>query len=508
MIRQFKVPIRYCFTAPLDDLDSGRWESANPTSVLWFSAVGYFFAESLFEQYHVPIGLINASLGGSPAESWMSEEALKAYPRHLETAQEFKNAAYADSIRKADQERADAWYRLLWRTDKGLHDNVKWFDPAYDDSAWPAMTVPAFWAEGGLGPVNGAVWFRKDFEVPASMTGQPARLLLGRIVDADSVFINGRFVGWTSYQYPQRDYLVSGDILKPGKNTIIVRVINLKDKGGFVKDKPYRLTAGGQIIDLSGEWRYRLGATMEPLTDPTFIQWQPTGLYNGMLAPLLNCSIKGVIWYQGESNTGRGKEYEKLFPDLIADWRRSWQRGDFSFLFVQLPNFLESKPEPSESGWAELREAQLKALAVPNTGMAVAIDLGEWNDVHPLNKEDVGKRLALTARKTAYGEKDLVVSGPLFQSTRTEGDQLMLTFSNIGGGLVVKGGGELKHFAIAGPDHQFVWAKAKIDGDRVVVWSDRVSHPVFVRYAWADNPDGANLYNREGLPASPFRAGD
>jgi sialate O-acetylesterase len=224
-----------------------------------------------------------------------------------------------------------------------------------------------------------------------------------------------------------------------------------------------------------------------------------------MIAPLLNYKIKGVIWYQGEANTGKPLEYQKLFPTLIADWRGNWNQGDFPFLYVQLANFMEVKDKPSESNWAELREAQLKTLAIPNTGMAVAIDLGEWNDIHPLNKEDVGKRLALAAQKVAYGDEEVVYSGPIYQSMRVKASKIIITFTNIGSGLIAKGGGELKHFAIAGTDKKFIWAKAEIKGDKVIVWNDDITNPVAVRYAWADNPEGANLYNREGLPASPFR---
>ncbi len=243
---------------------------------------------------------------------------------------------------------------------------------------------------------------------------------------------------------------------------------------------------------------------MNPLPGSTFIQWQPMGLYNGEIAPLINYSIKGVIWYQGESNAGNAQEYRKLFPALIADWRQKWNQGDFPFLYVQLANFMETKSQPSESGWAQTREAQLKTLSVPNTGMAVIIDTGEWNDIHPLNKEDVGKRLALAAQKIAYGDKKVVYSGPIYQSMKIEGNKIVISFTNTGSGLIAKGGGELKYFAIAGADKKFVWAKAKIEGNKVVVWNDQITNPAVVRYAWADNPEGANLYNKEGLPASPF----
>jgi sialate O-acetylesterase len=337
------------------------------------------------------------------------------------------------------------------------------------------------------------------------MVGKPAQLNLGRIVDADSVFVNGIFVGTTSYQYPPRRYTIPPTLLKEGRNIIIIRVINERGRGGFVEDKPYELAVGNQKTDLKGDWQYQLGAKMEPLRGETFIRWKPMGLYNAMLSPLLNYQIKGVIWYQGEANANRPIEYRQLFPALIKDWRKNWNQGDFPFLFVQLPNFMEPKAEPSESNWALLREAQLKTLSVPNTAMAVTIDIGEWNDIHPLNKKDVGKRLALAATKVAYGEKNIVYSGPIYKSMTIDGNKIILTFTNIGSSLMARGDGELKCFAICGIDSQFVWAQAKIEGDKIVVWSDKIANPVAVRYAWADNPESANLYNKDGLPASPFR---
>jgi sialate O-acetylesterase len=336
------------------------------------------------------------------------------------------------------------------------------------------------------------------------MAGQQAKLILGRIVDADSVFVNGVFVGTTGYQYPPRRYDIPSNVLKEGGNTVVVRVISTIGKGGFVLDKPYELVSGGQTIDLKGDWQYRLGATMDPLASQTFVRWKPVGLYNAMISPLLNYSIKGAIWYQGESNAERPLEYRELFSALICDWRKKWSQGDFPFLFVQLPNFMERIEQPSESNWALLREAQLKTLSLPQTGMAVTIDIGEWNDVHPLNKKDVGKRLALAAQRVAYGDDTIVYSGPIYHSMKIEGNKIVVTFTNTGSGLVA-GSGELKYFAIAGIDRRFVWAKAKIENNRVVVWSEEVPNPVAVRYAWADNPEGANLYNAEGLPASPFR---
>lgn len=506
LIRQFTVPDRYDFNGPREDLDGGIWEPLNADTVLRFSAVGYFFAKALFAKYGIPIGLIKACVGGTPIEAWMSEEVVRQFPGNMEIVEQLRVDGYIDSIKQMEEAKVRAWYESIDENDKGIQkDHVPWFAPEYDASDWARVKLPALWKEMGLDSIKGAVWFRKEIDVPAFMAGKPAKLYMGTIVDSDRTYVNGVLVGSTSYRYPPRKYEVPAGLLKAGKNVITVRVISNDGNGEFVKGKIYKLFGHGYEINLEGEWQYRVGAAIdEPLPTVTFFQYKPTGLFNGMIAPLLNYGIKGVIWYQGESNTDDPKGYCEKFCAMIADWRKKWGQGDFPFLYVQLANFMEAKDQPSESQWAQLREEQRRALCLPNTGMAVAIDLGEWNDLHPLNKKDVGERLALLARKLAYGEKDLVASGPLYKSMKVEGNKAIIEFSNIGSGLMVKGGGQLKHFAIAGRDKKFVWAKAIIEDDRVVVWHDDIPNPVAVRYAWADNPEGANLYNREGLPASPF----
>ena len=504
-IRQFIVPQTYDFHSPQTDLQTGKWQSANPTSILKFSVIAYFFGNELYQKYHVPVGLINNALGGSPIEAWISEDAIKKFPVSYNELQRFKDNALVRKIDSTDNATARTWNRLLRSKDEGHKANsIPWTSPDLNTSDWAEMKIPGYWSKEPIGAVNGIVWFRKEFTVPAELNGKQALLLMGREVDADSVFINGKFVGTTSYQYPQRRYNVPANILKEGKNLIVVKVTNNSGEGGFVLDKPYELQAGDVKIDLKGMWKYKLGAKMDPMPASTTLRWKPVGLYNSMVAPLENYAIKGAIWYQGESNTGHAVEYRTLLPALINDWRSHWNQGDFPFLYVQLPNFMEAKEQPSESSWAMLREAQFKTLSIPNTGMVVAIDLGEWNDVHPVRKKEVAHRIVLSVRKVAYGDRKMVYSGPLFQSMKIEGDLATLTFTNIGSGLVAKGD-TLKRFSIAGSDKKFVWAKAKIEKNKVVVWSEKVSHPVAVRYAWADNPSGANLYNREGLPASPFR---
>ncbi len=505
-IRYFYVPQKYNFQEPQKDVEQGNWIEVNPDHIQNFSATAYFFAKHLYSKYKIPVGLLKSSLGGSPAQAWLSEDALKRFPEYHEEFKQYQNQEFVDSIIHSDQLRSKNWYTELNQKDLGLKgDSVNWKSPCLDDSNWEKMQIPGYWGDGKLGEVNGGIWFRKEIEVPASFLDKDVMLLLGRIVDADSVFINGKFVGTTGYQYPPRRYNVPNGILKEGKNTIAVRVISNIGKGGFIADKPYELVCGNEKIDIKGEWKYKLGVQMEALQPQTFVRWKPGGLYNAMISPLIPYSIKGAIWYQGEANTDHPQDYQALMSTLIKDWRAHWNQGEFPFLFVQLANYMEAKDKPESSNWAMLRDQQLKTLEVSNTGMAVIIDSGEWNDIHPLNKKTVGDRLGLAAQKIAYGDKDVVYSGPIYKSMKIKKNKVILSFTNIGSGLKVNGEGDLKEFAITGKDKNFIWAKAEIKGNKIIVWSDKVSEPVAVRYAWADNPDQANLYNQEGLPASPFR---
>jgi len=288
----------------------------------------------------------------------------------------------------------------------------------------------------------------------------------------------------------------------------MIRVTNQTGKGGFVPDRRYYLATDDEELDLRGDWKYQVGQVFTPAAaagpPPFSAQNSPTGLYNSMVAPLIPYTIKGINWYQGETNTSSPGNYSAIMTALIGDWRSRWKQGEIPFLFVQLANFMEVQYSPSESGWATLRNEQRKTLAVPATAMVVAIDLGEWNDIHPLNKKDVGERLALAADYLAYGDPTVVYSGPLYKSHLVQGDKMIITFSNTGSGLIARNNSVLHDFEIAGADKKFVWAKATIEGETVILSSDKVSAPLYARYAWADNPERANLYNKEGLPASPF----
>jgi len=501
-IRQFLVPDKYNFNSPQQDVDDGSWLPVNQQNIGQFSAVAYFFAKEIYAHQKIPIGLIKAALGGSPAEAWISEEALQPFPQYLTEAQKLKSQAYIDSIEDADRKRSADWYKTVNANDEGLRNN--WHNSNGYSANWQPITLPGYWADTYAGAFNGVVWFSKTIDVPTSFIGKSVKLELGRIVDADSVFVNGRFAGTTSYQYPPRRYILPVNLLQPGANTITIRVVNNSGRGGFVLDKRYELTTDSDTINLAGAWQYKIGAVMPPLPGQTFVRWKPLGLYNAMIAPLTPFAIKGILWYQGEANAGRPADYQQLMQTLIANWRTKWQEPNLPFLYVQLANYMETKESPQSSSWAALRQQQLNTLSVPNTGMAVAIDIGDWNDIHPENKKAVGYRLSLLARKLVYGEKKLVASGPLYQSNKIKGNTIVISFSNTGSGLTTSDGKPLQQFAIAGVDKKFVWAKAIIQKNKVVVWHESIKEPVAVRYAWADNPDGANLCNKEKLPASPF----
>lgn len=488
-IRNFFIPTAISKVEVRADLPASAWLTVNPESVLQMGAVSYFFARDLYAQYHVPIGIINSSVGGTPIESWISEAGLKEFPEYV------KDTTRTSAVPPAPRKSAD----------RGLSE--KWARPSYSPKGWKRFSIPGFWEDQGLRDLNGVVWFRREIDIPEALAGQPAKLFMGRIVDADQVFVNGEQVGNITYQYPPRRYNVKNGLLKAGKNLIVIRVTNTAGKGGFVPDKRYEMFVGDQKFDLQGDWIYKVGEVFPPVAEkPAPSIFTPNALYNAMIAPFTSYALKGFVWYQGETNVWKPEVYQQLLPALAKDWRTQFNQPDLPFLYVQLPGFQDRTMLPAESNMAVLRDGQLKSLSIPRSGMAVTLDLGEWNDIHPLTKKPIGERLALAARKLAYGE-NIVSSGPIYESNQIEGNRIRIRFRETGSGLSINktDEDELTYFAIAGKDKKFVWAKAIIERNTVVVWSDEVADPVYVRYGWADNPEGANLINVEGLPASPFR---
>lgn len=486
MIRHYKVPTQDIKETLAEEIAGNAvWHSGVASEVMNWTALAYFYAQEAYAKTKVPQGMLVSSLGGSAIESWVSQEHLKEFPRLVldKEALELMNQASKD-------QGEGKWNQLNW-----------------DDSDWKTMQMPGTWRENGVN-VRGTVWLRKDFEIPEAMEGRHARLAMGTLVHNDAVFVNGVYVGSTGYEYPPRRYQIPAGVLRKGKNTIAVRLNAPAGNGEFIKDKPYKIIGDAAEIDLTGTWKYKVGLDLAEVSKYTERlknrQSVGSGLYNGMIYPIRHYRVKGTIWYQGESNAGRSHEYGALMSALITNWRELWQKPELPFLLVQLPNFMEKHEKPTDSGWARIREAQLNTFkTTPNTALAVTYDVGEWNDIHPLNKKAVAQRLFLGARKVVYGEK-VTHSGPVYQDMKIEGDKIVISFTETGRGLMAKGG-TLKHFAIAGEDKQFVWAEAVIRGNKVVVSSKSVKNPVAVRYAWSDNPDEANLCNKEGLLASPFR---
>ncbi|MCI0694583.1 9-O-acetylesterase [candidate division KSB1 bacterium] len=496
-------------TKPRTDVDSEGWKMCDSTSVKNFSATAYFFGRHLQQKLGVPVGLIQSAWGGTVVEAWTSSATLKTVPVITDFVKLFETSPL-DSIfdESAFAAKMAAWNRQLDELDTASQGNPSWNHPDFNDSEWKTMLLPNNWERAGLPAFDGIVKFRKVVQLPESFGKQNLQLNLGPIDDADVTYINGVQIGATSIYNQHRHYRVPADLPKAGKNVIAVRVLDTGGNGGLY-GKPEALNLlkdSTQAFPLAGEWRYQIGADLQKLPPrPALANTpnRPTVLYNAMIAPLVPYAMRGAIWYQGESNAGRAYQYRTLFPLLIKDWRARWGKGDFPFLFVQLANYQAAVTEPVDDAWAELREAQIMTLALPNTGMAVTIDIGDANDIHPGNKQDVGNRLALDARHLVYGE-NITYSGPIYKSMKIEGNRIRLFFDHAQDRLMSRGGDKLQGFAIAGEDRKFVWAEAMIDGKTVVVSSPQVAKPVAVRYAWATNPV-CNLYNRAGLPASPFR---
>jgi sialate O-acetylesterase len=495
-IRNFAVPTLADLNGPKHDFSMGGWKIAKAEDILTFGAVSYFFARDLYEQYKVPVGIINSSVGGTPIEAWISESGYKNFDATQKVIDRNKDSTYVRSFH-----RSQTLAPSTQVTDSGILEH--WEDPSYQAKGWRNINIPGYWEDQGIKDLNGVVWLRRSFEIPEHWVGKPVKLFMGRIVDADELYVNGQKIGNTTYQYPPRRYEIPADLLKKGLNTFVIRVTNSSGKGGFVPDKPYFMTVDNEAIDLKGSWQYKVGAVFPPMESGGLTQLvaqnQPTALYNAMVAPVLPVKIKGFVWYQGESNTANPGTYEELLPALINNWRTLWGNPTLPFLVVQLPNFQDVNFTPAESNMAVVREAQSKALKLGNTAVTVTIDLGEWNDIHPLEKKQIGKRVALAARNLAYGEKSLVYSGPTLKSQNIENGRIVLTFDHVAAGITSKDGDALRWFSIADYDKNFVWAKARIIG------KDKIKTPRYARYAWQDNPEGVNFYNSANLPASPFR---
>jgi sialate O-acetylesterase len=501
-IRHIKIPNKVS-SLPKDDISSGEWKICGPQTAGDFTAAGYFFARELYKEMKVPVGLINTTWGGTMIETWTSRKAF-------EQSDEFRSMIASmpslsiDSLAKARKEAMLRKVEIMQGVLVSKDVAMTWNDPGIDESKWKQMTLPGLWEQKGLEGLDGVVWFRKSVSISAANAGKAATLELSMIDDNDMTYVNGVKVGSTNSYNTKRKYSIPAGVLKEGKNTIAVRVDDTGGGGGIYGDTgDMKLTIDNKTESLAGNWSFRVESIEQ--TSSVGPNDYPTLLFNAMINPLIPYGMRGVIWYQGEANDGRAYQYRKAFPLMITDWRRQWG-SNFPFYFVQLASFNASGGNSVKgSEWAELREAQTLTLSLPNTGMAVTTDIGNATDIHPKNKQDVGKRLAAIALHNVYG-KNIVMGGPVYQSMQVSGNRITLSFKNIGGGLVTKGNdGKLSGFEIAGDNKIFFPAKAIIMDKKVVASSDSVLHPVAVRFGWADNAGSNNLFNQEGFPAVPFR---
>ncbi|MHA6279330.1 sialate O-acetylesterase [Salinimicrobium sp. CAU 1759] len=486
---------------PQTEVTNNGWQTLSPESINNFSAVGYHFAKRVHQETGVPIGVISANLGATSVETWMSNEALAEFPQFPAVPD-----ASFNELQRRFKEGKTVWSESLYYSGIGMEN--KWYENNQEDPEdWKTLQAAGnTWeALADLKDFDGAVWFRKSFDLPEDFKGDSLDIRLLQIDDHDITWVNGQKIGATFGKHNHRNYKVAATSLKPKDNLLVVRVFDAGGIGGFTTNAFW----GNPMT--WGDWEYRKGTSVapekfvSPVLPNTTPFSSPGALYNGTIAPLTALGITGVIWYQGESNEQRAQEYGTLFPAMIEDWRQQFGQGIFPFLFVQLANYRQEPELPQESLWAELRESQTRALELPKVGMAVAIDLGEAGDIHPKNKEDVGKRLGQLALSMVYGQKKLAHS-PFFKSIVIEDDKARLRFDNVGEGLVnTNKYGYIRGFQIAGSDQNFYWAQARLEGNEVVVWSSDVKDPVAVRYGWSDNPGLLDLYNEVGLPLAPFR---
>ncbi|HCE43254.1 MAG TPA: acetyl esterase [Lentisphaeria bacterium] len=537
MQRHFEVKLKHA-SEPAEDCE-GSWKLAGPSTARYFSAVAYYFGKNLQKELKVPVGIMMASCGGTHVESWTSADALSTDPE-LKVGMDKILQESKDYPRKKEEfvSSFGAWLKENGREDRPTEDVSAFAGETDSLDDWKPVKIPGVIKADGI-PDQGAIWFRQDIDLPADLGKKKLELELGVLDGFETVYWNGKEVAKMTYKEYSgtpcyRRYELPENLFRAGKNTLAIRIFSPASRFKFI----HKVKAGSQLF--GDKWTAKTEFALPPLTPKIYAKAPelrraegavgspsavPASLFNGMIHPLVNFPIRGVIWYQGEGNATRACQYRKAFPLMIKDWRTRWKQETLPFYYCQLANNKGKNFQPEESRWAELREAQAMALQLPNTGMAVLIDLGESDNIHPGNKRDVGERLAKIALAQTYG-KDIVYSGPVYRSMKVEGDKIRIEFTHAEKGLVAKKlpevyqvntvkaetaplvpnspGSELEGFAICGEDKQWVWADAKIEGQSVLVWSAKVPSPVAVRYAWAENPT-CNLYNKADLPATPFR---
>lgn len=541
LVRMFVVEQNPAFEPQADC--TGSWQIAGPATTSRFAATGYFFARELQKHLGIPVGIVSSAVGGTAAECWTSREGLAADPGLEAMMLDQLDAALHHPERVARfQEALAAWERKHGRTHDDDPEAVARMAAPAATAAWRPITLPGAFSAAGV-KHGGVVWAKRSIDMPAAWAGKPLAVELPRLYGFVDVYFNGVKIGGRRPETPlvatTSSFPVPAGLVTAGPATIALRVVASDGRGGILGDATRLALAvsATERLPLAGAWECAVEKAFEPLpadADPppaTPQQLPPvntaTTLFNGMIHPLIPLGITGVVWYQGESNVSRAHEYRRLFPALIGDWRRRWGNERLPFLFCQLAGYGAPVPQPVENGWSELREAQSLALALPATGMANLVDLGEQG-IHPINKQDVGRRLALIARALAYGEQDVACFGPMYDSSEVRDGTIVVGFRHATGlaarplpatyrpRLAIdhevplvrpRPQSPLQGFQICGADRKWVWADATVAGETVVVRSDAVPQPVAVRYAWSSYPV-CNLVNAAGLPAHPFRTDD
>lgn len=523
-LRMFTVP-NLAMPVRQDDV-SAVWQVSSPTTAGAFSAVGFYLGRRLHRELGVPVGILNASWGGTRIEAWISRDELMQHPDTAREIERYELSTHSPSfwdligaIDPTDGAQRLKLDEVCFPADPGNSGQKNgWASPEFDDAAWPIMHLPGAWQERGHN-YSAVFWFRRAVDLPADWAGKDLWLDIGAVDKTDITYFNGERVGATGTGFDQsvwdvpRHYRVPSRLVRRTGNVIAVRAYSFLYSGGMIGpagEMAVRPADGPGSVPLAGEWRahceHNFGLIQPLLMRGPGFPNAPHTLFDSMILPLIPYAIRGAAWYQGESNTENPAPYGRRLKAMIRDWRRAWGQGDFPFLTVQLANYTAPQDFDPASPWAVLREGQLRSLSEPAAGLAVAIDIGEEMDIHPRNKADVGSRLAQWALARVH-EKPVVPSGPLYSGMTIEGRRIRLRFEHVGGGLTARGG-ELKTFVIAGENKAFKPAAAWIEGSTVVVESPDVPEPQAVRYAWANNPVACNLYNSEGLPASPFRTDD
>ncbi len=516
-VRMITVPIAYSFDGEKKSVQNPKWEIASTETLSSFSGTGYFFAKKLSQELNLPVGIINASQGGCNIVSWLDYESLEDLNR-TELCEKIDKWRIPGAITQRNNEITKAtsdWYEKISKIDKGCLENWDKIDFESLDSSWEKCVIPSDFKE--LKDNGGVIWFKKEFsltkEQVESLNKSKTFVWVGTIQDADKVWINGEYTGETGYCYPPRRYFAPEKVFVEGKNTITVRVQkNSAWDIRFFEEKPYKIFNDEYTFDISGEWKKKTGCICETCPEGMFFEWEPSALYNSMLSPCFNNSFRGVLWYQGESNAGNPDDYNELLQKMISLWHSkfSYAPKDFPFVIVQLPNWLQGykKEFPDNGGWPVLREQQLKCVTeISNTGLAVTIDCGEWNDLHPENKQTVGERSAFEALRLSYGKK--YAKSPRSEYCEKNGRMLKIRFDCDGSSLVAKNSSdnEIHGFEFLSKSGQLFEANAKLvnETDVEVYVPEKLTDIKELRYLWKQNPWNVNLYNKQGVPATPFR---